>query len=107
MPIEYANQASIVADKAFRDRVEAGCMIVALSVAAETISGGPTARARLADAVIGRADFAVLQFCWAIVGKQQVNTIDDLKDQQINTVVTQQWNVIADALTPPPPPGGP
>jgi hypothetical protein len=105
MALKYQEQASIVDDVAFRDRVEAGCMIVALSVGAEPITGAPTARARLAHAIIDHADFAVAQFCWAIVGKQQVITVDDLTDQQINTVITQQWNVIADALTPPPPSG--
>jgi hypothetical protein len=104
MALKYTDQASTVADRAFRDRVEAGTMIVALSVAAETVTGNPTARMLLADAIINRADYAVSQFCWAIVGKPQLNDVSALDDPQINTVITQQWNVIASALTPVPGP---
>jgi hypothetical protein len=105
MAMKYADQASTVTDPAFRNRVEAGCMIVAFNYGAQVVTGTgtPTARTLLADAVITRPDFAITQFCWALVGKQQITTVDDLTDVQINTVISQQWDVVAAALTPAPP----
>ncbi len=107
MAIDYIDQASIVRDPAFRQRVEAGTMIVALSVdTLPPITGAPAQqRQDFADKVIATSNIAVTtfgvdQFCWAIVGKPQVNNVSDLSDSQINTVIKQYWDRIAQALFP-------
>ena len=112
MAIGYIDQAAFVRDSSFRLRVEAGTMIVALSVdTLPTITGDPLRqRVELANKVISTSNFnvetfGVDQFCWALVGKQQVTNIGDFSDSQINTVIEQYWDRIAQAMIPPP--GGP
>ena len=105
MVIKFSDQKANVADTGFRDRVEAGCMSLALSIAAVAvtgtpITGSPTPHVLLADAIIEHSTFAVDQFCWAIIGKPQLTNIDDATDQQISNVVAQFWDPVASALTP-------
>jgi hypothetical protein len=100
MAIAYADQHSLVNDGSLRLRVEAGCMHVAVAVSNPGVSGQPAASLALANEVIKRADFAVTQFCWVLVDKQNFVSPDDITDGQITNVITSFWPQIAAALTP-------
>jgi hypothetical protein len=108
MAIEYEDQGAAVRDTGLQNRVEAGVMIVALSV--ETlppISGvGAQQRKDFTNKVISTSDvhqptFGVHQFCWAIVGVKQLADIGQISDNQINNVITTNWDRIAQAMMPP------
>jgi hypothetical protein len=101
MAIKYADQASLVADVAFRAKVQAGMFVVALNVQSQAITG---LGVDLANEVIERSSttqqYAVTQFCWTLVGQQSVNGIDDLQDNQIRNLINSNWNAVALALSP-------
>jgi hypothetical protein len=99
--IAYQDQQSTVADTGFQARVEAGEVIVALAVTSIAPTGSPTApRYQLADRVITQPDFAVTQFCWAIVTRPQLTDITQITDTQINNVISSFWDQVAGALFP-------
>lgn len=106
MAIKYGDQASIVGDKSFRSRVQAGVFVVALQVQSQAVSG---VGFDLANEVIERANanispnveqFAVPQFCWLLVGQSTLNSVDDLTDVQIRNLINTNWTQIALALNP-------